>query len=149
MARLRSSLNQPNHRNVPPVIRFFAQDRAAVAEERVRFRAGVTVRDFDLGELQRGEFGSDVGFDFFAEPRLTPEAVDCLVPSRLDDPRARKIRDAGDRPLIHRGRKGFLRRLFREIEVAHEPNEDSNNPAPIGPIDRFHGGGGIHCHSRL
>jgi hypothetical protein len=49
--------------------------------------------------------------------------------------------------LIHRGRKGFLRRLFGEIEVTDESNQGGDNPAPIGAIDCFDGLGGIKRHT--
>ena len=40
------------------------------------------------------------------------------------------------RPLVHGGRKGFLRRLFRQVEVADQPDQGGDDPAPIGAIDR-------------
>ena len=47
--------------------------------------------------------------EFFRELRLPPDTVDGLVPSRLNDPRTRKLRDACLPPLVHGGGKGFLR----------------------------------------
>ena len=48
-----------------------------------------------------------------------------------------------DAPLVHRGRKGFLRRLFRQVEVAHHADQRGHNPAPIGAVKRFDSRGGI------
>jgi hypothetical protein len=45
--------------------------------------------------------------------------------------------------LIDSGRKGFLRSFFSEIEIADQPNQRGDNPAPIGPINCFNGLGGI------
>ena len=50
-------------------------------------------------------------------------------------------------PLVHGGRKGFLRRLFRQVEVADQPDQGGDNPAPIGAIDRFNRRGGFHRHT--
>jgi len=41
--------------------------------------------------------------------------------------------------LVYGGCKGFLRRLFGEVEVADESNQGGDDPAPIGAIDRFNG----------
>lgn len=39
--------------------------------------------------------------------------------------------------MVHGGCKGFLRRLFGKVEVADESNQDGDDPAPMGAIDRF------------
>ena len=76
-----------------------------------------------------------VRLELLLGPRPAPEAVDGLVPGGLDDPGARELRDAGGPPLVHGGRKGFLRRLFGHVEVADEPDQGGDDPAPIGAID--------------
>ena len=67
-------------------------------------------------------------------PRPPPEAVDGLVPGGLNEPGARKLGDAAGPPLVHRGRKGFLRRLFGHVEVAEKPDQGGDDPAPIRAI---------------
>ena len=84
-----------------------------------------------------------VRFELFLEPRPVPDAVDGLVPGGLDDPGARELGDAGGPPLVHGGRKGFLRRLFGQVEIADQADQGGDDPAPIGAIDCFNGGGGI------
>ena len=61
----------------------------------------------------------------------------------LDDPGARELGDAGSPPLVHGGRKGFLRRLFGQVEVADEADQGGDDPAPIGAINCFNGRGGV------
>jgi len=76
-----------------------------------------------------------------------PQAVDSLVAGGLDDPGARKLRDAGIPPLVHGGRKRFLCRLFGQVEVADQPNQGRHDPAPIGPVDGIDGQRGILVHA--
>ena len=97
--------------------------------------------------MVRLEPGRGVRFEFFLEPRPAADAVDGLVPGGLDDPGAGRIRDAGGPPLVHSGRKGFLRRLFGHVEVADEPNQRGDDPAPIGAIDRVNGCVGVWGHA--
>ena len=78
-----------------------------------------------------------------------PDAVDGLVPGGLDDPGARELGHAGRPPLVHGGRKGLLRRLFGQVEVAHQPDQGGDDPAPIGAIDCFNGRGGIRRHTSI
>src|SRR5258706_369781 len=61
------------------------------------------------------------------------------MPGRLNNPSARKFRDSTVLPLIHGGRKCFLRRLFRQIEVADDADQRGDDPPPIRVIDSFHG----------
>src|SRR5260370_15852772 len=75
--------------------------------------------------------GRGVRMEFFRDPRSTPDAVDGLVPSRLDDPGSRGFRNAGHAPLVNGSRKGFLRRLFGHVEIADESNQRGDNPPPI------------------
>ncbi len=74
------------------------------------------------------------GVNLFVEPRPAPDKVDGFVPCRLDDPGTRKFRDSSGPPLVHAGRKGFLRRLFGHVKVTHEANQGRNDPAPVGAI---------------
>ena len=48
---------------------------------------------------------------------------------------ARRFGDAGGPPLVHRGRKCFLRSLFGQVEVTEETNQCRDDPAPIGAIN--------------
>ena len=50
-------------------------------------------------------------------------------------------------PLIHSGGKGFLRRLFGEVEVADQGDQGGDNAAPIGAINCFYGVGGLGRHN--
>src|SRR5437867_3809175 len=61
-------------------------------------------------------------------------------------PGVRELGDAGGPPLVHRDRKGLLRRLFRDVEVPNEPDQGGDDPAPIGAIDRVDGGVCIRGH---
>ena len=76
-----------------------------------------------------------------------PYAVDGFVAGGLDDPRTREFRHSGDAPLVHGRRKGLLRRLFRQVEVADEPDQRGDNPAPIGMVDSFNRGSGSIGHT--
>src|SRR5882724_11758684 len=71
-----------------------------------------------------------IRLEFFREPGPAADAVDSFVPSRLDDPGARRVRDARCGPLIDRSRKGFLSRLFGYVEVANELNQRGDDSAP-------------------
>ena len=51
-------------------------------------------------------------------------------------------------PMIDRGRKGFLRRLFGQVEVADEPDQRRDDTAPIGAVEVVDGGGGVGGHVR-
>ncbi len=90
-----------------------------------------------------------IGLQFFLKPPLAPHAVDGLVASRLDDPSSWEFGHAGRWPLVHGGRKGFLSRLFGRIEVAEEPNQRGDDPAPVGAIDLFQGRGDILSHAQF
>ena len=94
----------------------------------------------DLGRIVVGlldglvEPRRSVRVERFFRPRPAPDAVDRLVAGGLNDPGAWKLRDAGGPPLIHGGRKRFLRRLFSQVEVADEADQRGHDPAPIGAI---------------
>src|SRR5882762_9897189 len=92
--------------------------------------------------------GRGVGFQFFGEPRLAANAVDGLVPGRLDDPRARELGDPGGPPPVHGDCKCFLCGLFGDLEVAHEPNQRRDDPTPIGAIDCVDGRCNVRSHAR-
>ena len=93
-----------------------------VARVVIRFRAS------------RDHAGGGVPCQFFRQPRPAPEAINSLVASRLEDPRAWMFRDAEGSPLVHGGCKGVLRRLFGDVEIADKPNQDGDDAAPIGAI---------------
>ncbi len=46
-------------------------------------------------------------------------------------------------PLVDRGRKRFLGRLFGQIEVAQEPDQRRHDPAPIRPVNGIDRGRGV------
>src|SRR4030095_14041985 len=58
----------------------------------------------------RDQPGGGVRFNLFLESRPSADAVKCLMAGGLDDPGARELRDAGNRPLVHSSGKSFLRR---------------------------------------
>ena len=105
--------------------------------------ARVVIRFLDLAHHAAG----GVHLQLFLRPRSMPHAVDGLVPRRLDDPRAREFGHSGRPPLVHSGRKGLLRRLFRQVEIADQPDQCGDNPAPIGAIDSFNRRGGFRRHT--
>src|SRR5437879_143956 len=78
--------------------------------------------------------GSYLRFDDFLKMGLAADAVDGFVACGLNDPGARRIWYAC-RPLLHRRRKGFLRRFFGQVKVTRELDERRDDPAPIGAID--------------
>jgi hypothetical protein len=47
--------------------------------------------------------------------------------------------------VVHGGRKRFLSRLFRHVEVAEELDQGRNDPTPFGTVDRIDGGIDV-CH---
>lgn len=89
-----------------------------------------------------------VRFELLRVARLPPQTVDGLVARRLDQPRSRVLRNAGCGPLLHRGRKCLLRRVFRDVEVADEPDQGGDDVAPIGAIDLVHGRRRAEGHAR-
>ena len=127
-------------------LRFRGQRGVAAGEHQAQAVVGnftsVVVRLFDGAD----QAASGVLFEFFLGPRTMPDAVDGLVAGRLDNPGAREFRHPGDTPLVHGRRKSLLRRLFRQIEIADEPDQCGDNPAPIGMIDSFNRGSGSVGH---
>ena len=125
---------------------FEGQRRVAAGEDEAKAVVGdvarIEVRRLD-GQVGRGR---REGVQLVREPGLATDAVDGLVPGRLDDPGARDLGDAGDPPLVHRGGKRFLGGLFGDVEVPNEPDQGGDDPAPIGAIDGVDGGVGIHGH---
>src|SRR5579862_6689197 len=87
-----------------------------------------------LGDFMN-ESRSRIRGELFLVASLAPDTVDGLVLGGLDNPGAGDIGDAGSGPLVHGGRKSFLRALFGQIEVADEPNQRGYDAAPIGAID--------------
>jgi hypothetical protein len=53
----------------------------------------------------------------------------------------------GRPPLVHSGCEGLLSRFFGQVEIADEPDQGGNNPAPIGAVDCLDGFGGLWGHS--
>src|SRR5713101_2199426 len=101
---------------------------------------GIIIRLFD-GPAQPG---GGVSFQFFFEPRAAADSVYRLVPGGLDDPGARVLRHPRGRPLADGSRKCLLRGLFSQVEIAHQPDEGSDDSAPIGAIDRVNSRVYIH-----
>jgi hypothetical protein len=75
--------------------------------------------------------------------RPAPDAIDGLVPGRLDDPRAGDVGDAGGRPLLDGGGERVLGGLLGEVELADEPDQGGDDPAPIRAIDGVDRRGGV------
>src|SRR5271170_3450400 len=109
----------------------------------VRNLVCVVIWLLDLADQTR----SGIRFEFFLESRFAPDAVNGLVPSCLNYPRAREFRDTGNSPLIRGGYKCFLRGFFGKVEVADEPYQGGHDAAPIGAIDCFDGLGGVQRHT--
>src|SRR5689334_15566625 len=66
--------------------------------------------------------------EFFGEPSLSANAIDSFMASGLDEPRPRRIGNAGLSPLIHRDGERLLCSFFSEFEVANQPDQCGNNP---------------------
>lgn len=64
----------------------------------------------------------------------------------LDDPCAGELWEPGDRPLIDRSGKGFLRNLLSKIEVANEPDEGGDDAAPVGSVNLVYGDAYVKEH---
>ena len=104
---------------------------------------GVVVRLNGGGD----EAAGNVSFEFLIEAFLAPDTVDRFVPRRLDNPGAWKLRDAGNPPLIYGCGKRFLGRLFGEVEVTDQADQDGDDPAPIGAVHGLDGLGSIERHT--
>src|SRR5207244_5799607 len=79
----------------------------------------VLIRLFD-GPAQPG---GSVRFQLLLEPRAAADVIDGFIPGRLDDPSAWELRHPGCTPSVDGNCKGFLRRLFGEVEITHQPDE--------------------------
>jgi hypothetical protein len=67
----------------------------------------------------------------FITRRLPPEAIDCPVPRRRDDPAGGARRDALARPSLECDRERILDRLFGKVDVAELPDEDGHGAAVL------------------
>ena len=86
-----------------------------------------------LERLQRRQL-----VDFFGEAGATPQAIDRLVPSRLNEPSAGIVRQLSRRPLLESGGERFLNHLLGEVEIAEEADqsgEDASRFRAIEPAD--------------
>ena len=63
-----------------------------------------------------------------AKRDVAADAIDRLVASDIDQPRARIGRQAGGRPALQRHRKRILQRIFGEIEIADEADQRRQRP---------------------
>jgi len=86
----------------------------------------------------------DANLSRILEPRAAADVVDGFIPGCLDDPSAWELRHPGGTPPVDGDCKGFLRRLFGEVEIAHQPDERRDDSAPVGAIDRINCRVGIH-----
>src|SRR5947209_5375853 len=91
-----------------------------------------------------GRLGRGVRLQLFRESCATPNMIESFVASGLNEPSAWKLRDALRSPLVHRGRERILRRLFGQIEIAEQADQDSYNAAPFRPVDGLNRGVNIH-----
>jgi hypothetical protein len=83
------------------------------------------------------------------EAALFSQSIDRLVPRDADDPRARIFRQPVAMPLFDRARERVLRRVFREIEVAKNPNERGEYSSELLAIEALDAlGGVVHRHIR-
>ena len=130
-------------------LRLERKRRVAASEDQPKAIVGDFVRVVIRVLRGKARPGRGVRFKFFLEQGPAPDAVDGLVPGCLDDPCTWELRDAGGPPLVHSGRKGFLRRLFGQVEVADEPDQRGNDPAPVGAIDRVNDRVGVRGHAQL
>ena len=108
----------------------------------------------DVPIVKAGLFGGAVAggeqrLDFFREMGLAAQPVNGFVPCGLNDPGARGIRYAGNRPLIESCRKRFLCVLFRQIEIPEKADQGCEDSTPIGAIQCFHGRIGVCRHSLI
>jgi hypothetical protein len=65
----------------------------------------------------------------FGGPAAPPQAIDCAVAGRADDPGAGLVRQAVARPALQGGREGVLDDLLRQVEIADAAREDTDCPA--------------------
>ena len=113
--------------------RFRGEGRMAAGEDQPKHV--VSDRSFDLRRvddmLQRRQPLKLLGL--FGPQGAAPQLIDRLVPGRRDQPRARIVRHAVDRPSMERGEEGLLKRVFGKIEVTNAAHEPGQYPARMGP----------------
>ena len=97
----------------------------------------------------RTQFVGRVGFEFFLEGLLAPDAVNGLVPGGLDDPGPGKLGYSGLFPLAYGRGKGFLGTLLGQVEVADQADEGGHDSSPVGAVHCFDGRSGVRRHIRL
>jgi hypothetical protein len=74
------------------------------------------------------------------EHPLAPDAVDGAIPGCRGQPGTRVGRNALARPPLRGDRKRLLRGILGEVEVAEEPDERSEDAAPLVPKDAVEDG---------
>ena len=72
---------------------------------------------------------------FFFQTSLAPQAIDRFVFGGLNDPGARRFRNAVSAPLVNGGRERLLRGIFGELKVAELPDESGHDAAPVRAVD--------------
>ena len=80
--------------------------------------------------------------------RLPPQAVQCLVAGRGDDPAAGVGRHPGGRPASRGDGKGLLDRLLGKVDITEEADQNGHRTSralPVGPLD----GGSIRARHVL
>ena len=82
-----------------------------------------------------------IPLELLLEELPAADPVDGLVAGGLDDPRAWQVRNAGGPPAVDGDGKGFLRRFLGEVEIAHEPYQGGDDPAPIRAVQLVDGRG--------
>src|SRR5690242_20394860 len=92
--------------------------------------SGIIVRLFESPDHSR----VSNRLDSLCETSSPPDAIDRLMPGRLNDPGARRLRYSRRAPLIDCRCKCFLDRVFSDFEITGDPDQCSQDPAPIGPI---------------
>ena len=77
-----------------------------------------------------------IRFPLFAAPdRVPPRLIECPVFRRLQQPRGRILRHAGERPGLHGFHQSILHDILGEVQMLHAemPRQDRDEPARLAP----------------
>ena len=118
----------------------------AAGEDQTQAFVG-NVGGVEIGFVRVRSFRGLVQFHFLGEIRSTPNPVDGFVPRGLDEPCSGIFRNAIGSPLVYRCRKSLLRHVFCKVEIAVDPDQRRNDPAPIRAVHCFDGEVGIQEHT--
>ena len=79
--------------------------------------------------------------DLFGEARAASQAIDRLVPRRLNEPGARIVRQPRRRPLLESRRERLVNHLLGEVEVAEEADQCREDAPRFRAIEPANGVG--------